>query len=170
MPYVLTIDLRTGAIAARAPVMRAVAEQAAAGVAVLGVCNGFQILCEAGLLPGALTKNLSRRFQDEWVELEQKAAETAWSARGTKTTFRLPIAHSLGRFTAPPDVLKRLTDEDCIWLVYKSNPNGSLNDIAGVTNKKKNVAALMPHPERAMHDWMGSEDGKAILERVKSHA
>jgi phosphoribosylformylglycinamidine synthase I len=155
--------LRAGALAARAPAMDDLRKAAELGAPVLGICNGFQILCEAELLEGALTKNESRQFQDEWVELRQVGHESFWSSQ-KKKEFKLPIAHSLGRYFAPDDVIKKLLDNDQIWLKYRKNPNGSFQDIAGITNKNKNVAALMPHPERAMQDWMGSEDGCRLFE------
>ncbi len=159
--------LRAGALAAHAPAMDDLKTAADKGMPVLGICNGFQILCEAKLLDGALTKNLSRQFQDEWVDLEQKSNQGFWSSK-VKKQFKLPIAHSMGRWIAPDDTIKRLEDNDQIWLKYSKNPNGSLKDIAGISNKLKNVAALMPHPERAMDDWMGSPDGKFLFDCLKA--
>lgn len=158
--------LRAGALAARAPVMDDVRKAAGQGVPILGICNGFQVLCESQLLPGALTKNISRQFQDEWVEVEPRTMNTAFSS-GEKRSLRLPIAHSLGRFLAPDNLLDELFEKNQVWLLYKKNPNGSLRDIAGITNSAKNVVGLMPHPERAMHEWMGSRDGSSIFEAIR---
>jgi phosphoribosylformylglycinamidine synthase subunit PurQ / glutaminase len=148
--------LRAGAMAARTPAMDDVRKGALAGYPILGICNGFQILCESELLPGVLTKNISQSFQDEWVELEE--------LKDAKKKYRLPIAHSMGRFYATDEKIQELFDQDQVWLKYSSNPNGSLRDIAGITNEMGNVRALMPHPERAMFDWMGSSDGRSLFE------
>lgn len=156
--------LRSGALAARAPAMNSVREAAERGVPVLGICNGFQILTEARLLPGALIKNQSLRFNDDWVELEMKNATPHFAGtmrKGSKA--RLPVAHADGRYYIEDDELKRLQDNGQIWFTYLKNPNGSVADIAGVKNEKGNVAALMPHPERAMQDWMGGRDGVAFF-------
>lgn len=158
--------LRAGALAARSPVMKSVREAAARGVPVLGVCNGFQILCEAGLLPGVLIRNRGLRFIDDWVELKLESSHPHFG-RGLKSgqKAKLPIAHADGRFYVEDDELKRLQDRGQIWWTYASeNPNGSIANIAGVMNEQKNVAALMPHPERAMFDWMGGTDGAAFFE------
>jgi phosphoribosylformylglycinamidine synthase len=144
------------------PAMEDVKVGAKKGAPILGICNGFQILCEAGLLEGALTKNLSRQFQEEWVGLKNVSQKCFWAQDKTRT-LKLPIAHSMGRFIAPEDVIKKMQDQDQIWLQYTQNPNGALMDIAGICNKEGKIAGLMPHPERAMHDWMGSFDGKNIL-------
>jgi phosphoribosylformylglycinamidine synthase I len=157
--------LRSGALAARAPAMKSVREAADRGVPVLGICNGFQILCEAGLLPGALVRNRGLRFIDDWVSLKLANSNSAFakkSARGAQA--RLPIAHADGRFVVEDDALKKLQDNGQIWWQYEANPNGAAADIAGVMNEKKNVAALMPHPERAMFDWMGGTDGEGFFE------
>ncbi|MCM2282564.1 MAG: phosphoribosylformylglycinamidine synthase subunit PurQ [Bdellovibrionaceae bacterium] len=164
--------LRSGALAARAKAMQSVREAAERGVPVLGICNGFQILTEAKLLPGALIKNESLRFNDDWVGLRmrnscryfasQVASQVASQARSAHV-MRLPIAHADGRYYAEDDELKRLEDNGQIWLTYEKNPNGSIADIAGVMNASGNVAALMPHPERAMADWMGGHDGLSFF-------
>jgi phosphoribosylformylglycinamidine synthase I len=155
--------LRAGAMAALDPAMDDVREAAKAGFPVLGICNGFQILCESELLPGALLKNTSQMFQDEWVDLELLESPCFW-AQKQKTQFKLPIAHSLGRYYAPEETIEKLFDENQVWLRYRENPNGSLKDIAGITNPMGNVAALMPHPERAMEEWMGGRDGRGLFE------
>lgn len=155
--------LRCGALAAKAPVMESLREAGAKGYPVLGICNGFQILCESRMLPGALVQNESRKFIDEWVDLDFKAS-TPW-LKNLKPK-RFPIAHGEGRFYVEPGELKQLQDQDQIWCTYKKNPNGAMADIAGVTNQSRNVCALMPHPERALFDWMGGHDGLEIFESM----
>lgn len=153
--------LRCGALAAKSSAMKSVAEAANQGVPVLGICNGFQVLCETGLLPGALLRNQSLKFIDDWVELESQTKDSFWSFSGS---LKMPIAHGEGRYFITPDSLKKLEDQDQIWVSYKTkNPNGSVNDIAGVISEKKNVGGLMPHPERALKDWMGATDGRKML-------
>lgn len=154
--------LRSGALAARAPIMNSVREFAKRGGRILGICNGFQILTESGLLPGALVKNIHRQFIDDWVELEVVHSNPYWATR-TQKQIRLPVAHGDGRFYAPVNELKQIQDQDLIWLKYLQNPNGSLLNIAGIMNKEKNIVGLMPHPERAVFDWMGSMDGLDFL-------
>lgn len=155
--------LRSGALAAKSPVMKSVKEFANQGMPILGICNGFQILCEAGLLPGTLVQNQGRRFIDDWVDLEIKS-ESWWSKSiQPNTKLKIPIAHGDGRYYISNEGLKDLEDNNQIWMKYENNPNGSIGDIAGVMNSNKNVAGLMPHPERALFDWMGGNDGWRFL-------
>ncbi len=156
--------LRCGALAAQTPVMKSIREFAKKEKPILGICNGFQILCEAGLLPGALLRNDSLKFKDEWTDLKIIQNKTAFSV-GTQMEqiVRLPIAHGEGKFYAETETLKKLQDNGQIWLTYEDNPNGSVLDIAGITNERKNVCGLMPHPERALYSWMGSTDGMYFL-------
>lgn len=156
--------LRCGALAARTPVMRSIRDFAAKEKPILGICNGFQILCEAGLLPGVLLRNKSLKFKDEWTDLivrSNKAGFLKDISVGSK--IKLPIAHGDGQYFADSDTLKQLQDQDQIWLSYVKNPNGSVMDIAGITNKRGNICGLMPHPERALVQWMGSSDGACFL-------
>lgn len=150
--------LRCGALAARAPVMSSVRDVANSGRPVLGICNGFQILCETGLLQGALVRNEHGRFIDKWTEIEIVQSNRFFS-RSEKTKLRLPVAHGEGRFYAEKSELDKIEDQGLVWFRYSQNINGSMNNIAGITNKDKNVCALMPHPERALFDWMGGADG-----------
>lgn len=155
--------LRCGALAAKSAVMMSVKELAAKGKPVLGICNGFQILCEAGLLPGVLTRNKNLNFIDQWVELEVKSTNLFFAKKlvpGQK--IKLPIAHGEGNFFIPEAQLTKLKPSQ-IWLTYTENPNGSMNDIAGISNEAGNVVGLMPHPERALFEWMGGSEGRAFL-------
>ena len=168
--------LRAGAIARFAPAMEAVAGFAAEGGPVLGICNGFQVLCEAGLLPGALLPNEGLRFHFEQVEMEV-AGECAWTA-GVEAGERLsiPVKHMTGRYFAPDADLDRLEAGGQVILRYArgQNPNGSLRDIAGVANEPGNVMGLMPHPEHAVDPLTGSTDGlrlfASVADRVASAA
>jgi phosphoribosylformylglycinamidine synthase len=156
--------LRCGAIAARAPVMAEVIRRAAAGVAVLGICNGFQILAEAGLLPGALVSNAGLKFICRPVEVEVATSAspfTAGYAPGQLVT--LPIAHHDGCYVCAPDDLARLQDEDRIAFRYRDDPNGSVGRIAGVLGPGRNVLGLMPHPERAADPRTGGTGGAVLL-------
>lgn len=156
--------LRCGALAAHTPVMKSIREFAKKQKPILGICNGFQILCESGLLPGALLRNDSLKFKDEWTELKVNQNKTAFSVGiQSDQTVRLPIAHGEGKYYAEAETLNKLQANGQIWLTYKKNPNGSLLDIAGITNESKNVCGLMPHPERALYGWMGSTDGMYFL-------
>lgn len=159
--------LRCGAIAARMPVMRAVAEKAAKGVMVIGVCNGFQILVEAGLLPGALMRNASLKFVCREVKLEIANANTMFTRRYQPgQIIRTPVAHHDGNYFADADTLARLEGEGQVVFRYAegSNPNGSMNDIAGIVSEKGNVLGLMPHPENLIEAAHGGSDGRAVFE------
>jgi len=157
--------LRCGALAAKARAIKSVSEAVKHGTPVLGICNGFQILCEAGLLPGALLRNANGRFVDRWVEMVTVKANSHFP---TAAQFSLPVAHGEGRFVTTPDQLKSLYDRNQIWLKYTTgnNPNGSTDDIAGISNERGNVVALMPHPERAVKEWMGRVDGLEFFKVV----
>lgn len=153
--------LRCGALAGKAPVMDDVKVAAEKGIPVMGICNGFQILCETGLLPGALVRNESLRFIDQWSGLKLVNECPNWTSDSDAIT--LPIAHGEGRFVIDEDREKQLWDQGQVWWKYASNPNGSVGSIAGVMNSQKNVAGMMPHPERAVADWMGGSEGLAFF-------
>ncbi|HTQ11632.1 MAG TPA: phosphoribosylformylglycinamidine synthase subunit PurQ [Fimbriimonadaceae bacterium] len=156
--------LRCGAMASRSPIMSEVARFATEGRPVIGICNGFQALCEAGLLPGALLLNEDQKFHCETVELEVVNRASFWTrAIPPETRIHIPIAHGEGRYICDADTLKRLHDEDLIAFRYNGNPNGSLDDIAGLVNKTGNVLGLMPHPERATRALLGANDGLFVL-------
>jgi phosphoribosylformylglycinamidine synthase len=156
--------LRCGAIAARAPVMRAVVRFAEAGGHVLGVCNGFQVLIEAGLLPGALMRNAGLRFVCRPQRLRVATTDSAFtSAYRPGAEPVIPIAHHDGNFRADAETLARLAGEDRIAFTYVDNPNGSAGDIAGVLSANRRVLGMMPHPERAMDAAQGSADGAALF-------
>ena len=159
--------LRCGAIARFAPVLQSLVDFAAKGGRVLGICNGFQVLTELGLLPGALTRNRDLHFICEDATLQVASARTPWMSRyGRAGQLTLPIAHGEGRYQCSSDTLKRLQDDDAIALRYSSNPNGSVDDIAGLTNAVGNVLGLMPHPERACDPVTGGTDGRRMLEAL----
>ena len=165
--------LRCGAIAARMPVMKAVAEKAAKGVLVMGVCNGFQILLEAGLLPGALMRNASLKFVCREVKLQVANANTAFTrAYAPGQIIRCPVAHHDGNFFADAETLARIEGEGQVVFRYAdgTNPNGSLNDIAGVVNEAGNVLGLMPHPENLIEAAHGGMDGRQLFESVLGRA
>ena len=156
--------LRPGAIARFSPVMDAVGAFAAAGGPVVGICNGFQVLTEAGLLPGALQKNRRLKFLCATAELRVESTDSVLtSATSVGQVLRVPINHFEGNYTCLPDTLAELRSEDRIVLRYVDNPNGSVDDIAGICNEGRNVVGLMPHPERAMNELLGSADGVPLL-------
>jgi phosphoribosylformylglycinamidine synthase len=156
--------LRPGAIARFSPVMEPVRQMAAAGAPVVGICNGFQILTEAGLLPGALQKNSGLKFLCKWVDLEVVSSRSVLASSAVPgQRLRVPINHFEGNYTCSPEVLAELEAGDRIVLRYVDNPNGSVGDIAGICNEAGNVVGLMPHPERACDPLLGSEDGAVLL-------
>ena len=163
--------LRAGAIAQFAPAMEAVARHAEGGGAVLGICNGFQVLCESGLLPGALLTNESLLFVCRQVDLVVESADTAFTGEcRVGDRISIPVKHQSGRYFAPDSELDALEERGGVVLRYAPghNPNGSLADIAGVRNPAGNVVGLMPHPERASHALLGSEDGLVLLRALLS--
>jgi phosphoribosylformylglycinamidine synthase subunit PurQ / glutaminase len=165
--------LRAGAIARFSPVMEAVREFALDGGPVLGICNGFQVLCEAGLLPGALLPNTSLRFVCRQVDLVVENANTPFTrACAEGETLSVPVKHTTGRYYAPESALDELESEGQVLLRYAEgqNPNGSARDIAGVSNGQKNVFGLMPHPEHAVDPLTGSADGGKLFESLVAHA
>ena len=157
--------LRPGAIARFSPVMRAVAAHAAAGRPVLGICNGFQVLCEAQLLPGALARNGGLSFVCRTVAMRVESDATPFTARYQPgQVVRMPVAHGDGRYVADEATLDRLEREERVIFRYVGgNPNGAMRDIAGITNEGRNVVGLMPHPERAAEALLGSSDGAAMF-------
>ena len=156
--------LRTGAIARFSPVMDAVARFATAGGPVVGICNGFQVLTEAGLLPGALQKNAGLSFVCETVECTVETNRSPLTALVRPGTgLRLPINHFEGNYVCDEATRRRLRDDDRVVLRYVRNPNGSLDDIAGICSEQRNVVGLMPHPERAAEPLLGSTDGAVLL-------
>ena len=167
--------LRSGAIARFSPIMNEVIRHADSGGLVFGVCNGFQILCEAGLLPGTLLHNDSQKFICKNVHLIGQSESSSISQGLSNKALKIPIAHGEGRYFDHMDAIKKLNDNDQVIFRYcdeegnitpESNPNGSLENIAGVSNSNKNVFGMMPHPERAAEDIVGNTDGLAILEAL----
>jgi phosphoribosylformylglycinamidine synthase I len=166
--------LRAGAIARFAPVMEEVAEFARDGGLVLGICNGFQVLCEARLLPGALLPNTSLRFICRQVLLDVVRTDSAFTrcckSAAAPSQLSIPVKHTTGRYYAPPDELERMRSTGQVLLRYAPghNPNGSADDIAGVCNERGNVFGLMPHPEHAVDPLTGSGDGLGIFESIRA--
>ncbi|MCK5446021.1 MAG: phosphoribosylformylglycinamidine synthase subunit PurQ [Rhodospirillaceae bacterium] len=159
--------LRCGAMAARSPIMDAVKAHADNGGLVLGVCNGFQVLCEAGLLPGVLMRNANLKFICKDVELMVERADTAFT-NGYEVcdVIRVPVAHHDGNFFADEETLNRIEGEGQVAFRYVDNPNGSLNSIAGILNEKGNVLGMMPHPERLVDEQLGGTDGKPMFDAL----
>jgi len=172
--------LRTGAIARFSPVMEAVVRDAEAGKPVIGICNGFQVLCESHLLPGALMRNDSLQYRCEWVHLRCENADTAWTAACEPgQVLRVPISHGEGRYFADAETLDQLEASGRVAFRYcteagdvtpEANPNGSERNIAGIVNERGNVLGMMPHPERACEGLMGGEDGLLIWKSVAEWA
>jgi phosphoribosylformylglycinamidine synthase I len=159
--------LRCGAMAAREPIMKAIKAHADRGGYVLGVCNGFQVLTEAQMLPGALMRNANLKFICKDVELSIDNANTSFTrAFGEKRSFTIPIAHGEGNYFAAKDTLDRLEGEGRVVFRYKQNPNGAARDIAGIVNEKGNVLGMMPHPERAADPILGSTQGVPLFQSL----
>ncbi|MGD1841725.1 MAG: phosphoribosylformylglycinamidine synthase subunit PurQ [Thermonemataceae bacterium] len=168
--------LRSGAIAQFSPIMAEVVKHAKQGGYVLGICNGFQILTEAGLLEGVLLKNDHQKYVCKNIYLKAQTKKTLLTqALSLKKSYKIPIAHGDGRYYADKDTLKKLNDKDQVLFRYcdeagkitkAANPNGSLENIAGITNKARNVFGMMPHPERAANALLGNTDGKLILDSL----
>lgn len=172
--------LRCGAIARFSPVMRAVEEFAEQGGLVYGICNGFQILCESGLLPGVLIRNESLQFRCEWTNLRIENSASPFTSAGTNgQILRVPISHGEGNYHADAKTIAALEDSGRVLFRYstgdgvinsEANPNGSINNIAGITNERRNVLGMMPHPERCCESVVGGEDGKIIFQSLVNHA
>jgi phosphoribosylformylglycinamidine synthase len=172
--------LRCGAIARFSPIMEAVIEFAKDGGPVIGSCNGFQILCEAGLLPGALLRNASLQYRCRWVHIRTETADTVFTQTLTRgRVLKMPISHGEGRYFAAPDTLAALKAQGQIVFRYatpegritpEANPNGALENIAGICNEGRNVVGLMPHPERAAEAVLGSEDGRPLFDAMLAAA
>lgn len=167
--------LRSGAIARFSPVMNEVIAHANRGGYVMGICNGFQILAEAGLVPGVLLNNIARKYICRNIYLKPQSGSALLTAGLEERAYKIPIAHGDGRYFADEDTIKRINDNDQVIFRYcnelgeivpEANPNGSIENIAGVCNAGKNVFGLMPHPERASDEALGNIDGRYILEQV----
>ena len=158
--------LRCGAIAANSPIMGEVVRAAGSGVSVLGVCNGFQVLCETGLLPGALVRNAGLDFVCKPQPLRVANADTRFTRAVHEDALTIPIAHHDGNYTADAATLDRVEGEGRVAFRYEGNPNGSARDIAGLLNEAGNVLGMMPHPERAVDEHHGGTDGRAVFESV----
>ncbi len=159
--------LRCGAIAARSPIMQAVVDFASKGGYVLGICNGFQVLTESGLLPGALMRNSGMKFVCKDSELQVATRDSVFTsayAKGAKIT--VPVAHHDGNYTADADTRKALHDQDRIAFTYVNNPNGSMDDIAGILSENRRVLGMMPHPERLNDPELGGTDGSGLFQSI----
>jgi phosphoribosylformylglycinamidine synthase len=163
--------LRTGAVAALSPVMQAVKTEAGRGVAVVGVCNGFQILCEAGMLPGALLRNARLKYVCKPVDLEVSNGNTRWtSGYGGRRSARMTVGNGEGNYFADEETLDRLEGEGRVVFRYLNNPNGSTRAIAGIVNESGNVLGMMPHPDRAFEPELGSTDGAILFQSALASA
>ena len=172
--------LRAGALARFSPVMEAVEEFAGDGGLVIGICNGFQILCEAGLLPGVLTRNAHLQFRCQWVNLRIERAAGSFTGAGSDgQVLRVPISHGEGNYYADTDMLDRLESRGQVAFRYctpegevtdAANPNGSARNVAGITNERGNVLGMMPHPERCCEEIVGGTDGRVIFESITASA
>ena len=170
--------LRCGSIASLSPIMNSIKDFALHGGLVLGICNGFQILCESGLLPGALIRNSHLQFRCQWVNLRVENEDSVFTRNGSKgQVVEIPISHGEGNYYADPETLERLENNDQVLFRYcdqkgyvtpESNPNGSVSNIAGIVNETGNVLGMMPHPERCCDELIGGVDGKFIFESIIS--
>jgi phosphoribosylformylglycinamidine synthase len=159
--------LRTGALAKFSPVMQAVGEFAGKGGLVIGICNGFQILTEAGLLPGALMRNSNMKYICKFLQIRTETTDTPFTNRLAKgQVLNVPIGHGEGNYFADEETLKELEGNGQVAFRYVENPNGSIHDIAGIVNKGRNVLGMMPHPDRSSEQILGSTDGKLIFESM----
>jgi len=162
--------LRSGAIARFSPIMKAVEEAAATGKPILGVCNGFQVLLEAGLLPGAMRRNAKLTFICKQTELEVKNGNTMFTQNYEQgSTITIPVAHGEGNYYCDNETLKKLQANNQIVFTYKEDINGSIGNIAGITNEKGNVLGMMPHPERAVDELLGSANGLKLFQSIVKH-
>lgn len=171
--------LRTGAVARFSPVMKAIEDFAADGRMVIGICNGFQILLEAGLLPGAIMRNVGLKFICRFVDIRVETSSTPWtSAASQGQVLRIPIAHGEGNYQVAPDVLEEMKRKGQVVFRYcspegailpEANPNGAVENIAGICNAEGNVLGMMPHPERASEADVGSQDGLVIWRSLLAH-
>ena len=171
--------LRAGAVARFSPIMSSVETFAAAGGPVLGICNGFQVLCEAGLLPGVLMRNSQLEYRCQWTNLRVERTDTPFSSLySAGEVLRIPISHGEGNYFADRDTLRGLERQSQVVFRYtdtsgnpteESNPNGSMDNIAGITNREGNVLGMMPHPERCCEEIMGGTDGSLVFESVVRH-
>ena len=163
--------LRAGAMAAQSPVMREVVRAAERGAAVVGVCNGFQVLCEAGLLPGALLRNAGLKYVCRPVELDVVNGQTRFTAGfGERRTATMTVGNGEGNYFADEETLDRLEGEGRVVFRYRDNPNGSARAIAGIVNEAGNVLGLMPHPDRAFEEDLGSADGALLFQSIAAGA
>ncbi|TGB01044.1 phosphoribosylformylglycinamidine synthase subunit PurQ [Halobacillus salinus] len=162
--------LRSGAIAATSPVIEQIRQAVEDGKPVLGVCNGFQVLLEMGILPGAMLKNEKLKFMCHFENLVVENAETMFTREyEAKEVISIPIAHGEGNYYCDSETLEELRANNQIAFTYENNPNGSVGDIAGITNKEGNVLGMMPHPERAVETLLGSEDGLRLFQSILTH-